>query len=426
MAPGGFLAGGFLAGGFLSGESGKTLICHRICQLNGFIGGRILGEPRHFCVEIIQYATGAEGWKIVFYDKDDKTLKLGELSSDIGNAAVNSLTFDWAKTGCGDFDLSFGVDPATLSFTIEYNQGIEIYLYHDSNPWYAGYITEMPVSGSTARPWRIKGAGYFNQLETCVVDQNFTTQEVSDIVRDLMTEFIEDKTDIIYADHKISETEYTAADIRFDHVSAKKAVSQLKDLAQSFVVGVDENRELFFWGTSHLVNPRALYTAGKNIDGFDPKEDAEKVINRVYVKAGLLDGAPKSNIQATVTDFNSQILYGLREKVMTAPTIRDADDAERWGRWQLEDNKYPKKKAKIKWADCSTGLLKPEGKARILGVDGSVHEMPIEKITYTVGNGIGCSVSLGDIEPDMGTVLRDLLFSIANEELLQQANMSQL
>lgn len=400
---------------------------YTICQINGFIGGRIVGGPWIFSVDIIDYAMGTVGWKILFYDKADKTQKVGELSSDMGQGVISSITFDLVDTGCGDFGLELGIDPADLPFTIEYNQGIEIYLYHDSNPWYAGYITKMPAAGSTKRPWSIKGAGYFNQLETCIVDKDYTSEEISDIVRDLMAEIIEEKTDIIYADYRILETSYTASSIKFDHVTAKKAIGQLKDLAQNFIFGIDEKRELFFTGTDPEVNPLAIFAVGKHIDGFDLNEDAETVVNKVYVKAGLLSGSPKSNIQATVSDYNSQVTYGLREKVMTAPSVHNATDAERWGQWQIDNLKRPKKKAKIGWADCSNGPIKAKGKARILDKDGNIHDLAIQKVSYSISDsGIGCSLSLGQMEKNMGRILRDLLFDIADEELLQQANMGQL
>lgn len=398
-----------------------------LTQINGFIGGRIVAGTWVFNVDIIPYAVGAVGWKIFFYDKSDKTQKVGELSSDIGAGVVGSIKFDLVDTGCGDFEIVLAVDPAELSFTVEYNQGIEIYLYHDSNPWYSGYINRMPVSGSLKRPWVIKGAGYFNQLETCIVEQDFTSQEISDIVRDLMTGFVEAKTDIIYADYKIMETDYTVADIRFYHERAKKAIQQLRDLAQNYVFGVDEERELFFNGTDPTVNPAAIFSVGKHIDTISIDEDSDEVINRVYVKAGNLGGTPKTNIRAVCSDYNSQVIYGIREKVMTAPAIRNDTDAERWGNWQISDLRRPKKKAKIKWADCSQGLIKAEGKARIFDKDGNKHELPIEKVSYGIDDGgIHCALTLGMAEADIGTVLRDILFDINNVELLQDQNMSQL
>lgn len=427
--PKGFLEEGFLTEGFLmaEGESGIYKNHYVLCQINGFIGERIIGGPRIFSIDVIQYEMGATGWKILFYDKADKTQKIGELSSDIGQGVITGISFDLVETGCGDFDIEFGADPASLPFTIEYNQGIEIYLYHDINPWYAGYITKMPVSGSTKRPWTIKGAGYFNQLETCVVDKNYNSQEVSDIVRDVMAEFVEEKTDIVYADYKILETDYTTTTIKFDHITGKKAMGELKDLAQNFVFGVDEKRELFFNGTDPTVNPLAIFVVGKHLDGVEIDEDAEAVVNKVYVKAGLLSGSPKSNIQAMVNDYNSQVVYGLREKVMTAPSVHNADDAERWGRWQIDNLKKPKKKAKIKWADCSNGPIRAKGKARILDNNGNEHKLAIEKVSYSVdSDGIGCSLSLGQMPNDAGKILRDILFDIANDELLESANMGQL
>jgi len=394
---------------------------YTICQFNGFLGGRIIGGPWEFNVEIVSYALGAVGWKIIFYDKADKTQKVGELSSDTGQGYVSEIGFNLVETGCGDFEITLGVAPSALPFTVEYNQGVEIYLYHDSNPWHAGYIFEMPVSGSTERPWKIAGSGYYNQLEKCVVNKDYTSEEISAIVRDLVDDFVEEKTDIVYADYKIAMTDYTVSDIQFNHTTAKKAIEQLADLAQGFVFGVDANREIFFRGIDPDVNPSAIFAVGKHIDEFRLTENAEDVVNRVYVKVGLSTGG--TNIQAEVSAYNSQVLYGIREKVLSAPSLQSTNDAIRWGNWQLDDLKRPRQKARIPWTNCSGGKIEAKGKARIFDNDGGKHQISVKKVAYSVdSNGIGCSIELGDLEKSAGRILRDILFDIANQELIQEAN----
>ena len=401
---------------------------YRWSQIAGPLGLRTIGCPYTFSVEIVSYTLGAVGWKIVFYDKSDKTQAVGELSSDIGDGTITGIEFNLVQTGCGDFSLVLGVDPSTLPFTVEYNQGIEIYLYHDANPWYAGYILKKTPAGSTERPWKIEGAGYYNQLETCIVDQDYATIEIAAIVHDLMSSYVEEKTDIVYAEYKIVQTAYTVSDIRFDHTKAKKAIQQLADLAQNYIFGVDEERELFFHGTDPTVNPAAIFHLGTpRIKEFDLEEDSETVRNRIYVKAGLLSGSPQTNVQATCQDYNSQVLYGIREDVMTAPSIRDATDAERWGNWQVDQQKRPQQKAKVSWVDCSGGKIKPTGKAQITDINGTAHRLAIEKVSYKISDaGIDCALQLGQPEKSLGGILKDLLFDVANEELLQQQNVSQL
>lgn len=376
---------------------------------------------------MITYALGVKGWQVKFYDKADKTQVVGVLSSDIQESAIGGISFDLVETGCGDAEIVLAVDPSSLPFTIEYNQGVEIYLYHTTEPWYSGYIIELPVTGTTKRPWRIKVAGYYNQLETCVVNKNYTNMEVSAIVADLMDLFIEEKTDILLAGHKIVPTAYTVSDVRFDYTTGKKAIQQLADLAQSFVFGVDAERELFFRGIDPQVNPAAVLVVGRNISEYDLEEDATKLFNRIYVKAGLLSGTPKTNIQAEKSDYNSQVLYGVREKVLTAPSIRNVDDADRWGAWKLDYHKRPKKKAKIPWAEIMYGAVNAKGKARIIDKDGNDHRLEIKKASYDVDSGgIRCSLELGMLMPTLGQTVKDVIFAALNDELLQGQNMSQL
>lgn len=400
---------------------------YTVCQFVGPFGGRVIGGPWEFDVTTVSYALGAPGWMVRFYHKNDKTQQVGELSSDMQNHYVSELRFNLVESGCGDFDIVLLVDPANLPFTVEYNQGVEIYLYHDINPWYSGYILGLPTTGSTKRPWLISGTGYSNQLETCIIDQDYTSEEVSEIIHDLVSSYIEDKTDIVYAAHKIAKTEYTVNDIRFDYTSAKDAVHQLMDLARAFVFGVDEEREFFFLPIDYLVNPAAEFTVGKHVTGFELTEDTNDLANRIHVRAGLLSGAPKTNIQATVSDYSSQVAYGLREKVLTAPSVRNATDAERWGGWKLTENRSPRQTATIEWVDCSEGKVEAKGKARILDRHGHEHKLNILRAGYTVGSsGIVCRLELGKRPDTMGRVIRDLLFELANQELLQSQNVGQL
>ncbi len=377
---------------------------------------------------MVSYALGIEGWKLIFYDKSDKTQKIGELSIDIQESAIGEISFNLVETGCGDAEIVLAVDPEELPFTVEYNQGIEIYAYHTSVPWYSGYVVERPVTGTTKRPWRVRAAGYYSQLEKCVVDKDYQNMEVSAIVSDLMESFIEEKTDILLASQKIVPTPYTVSDIRFDYTTARKALEQLADLAQSFVFGVDEKRELFFRGTDPQVNPVAVFMVGKNIEDFELEEDATEIYNRIFVRAGLLSGSPKTNIQAEKSDYNSQLTYGVRERVMTAPSIRNADDADRWGAWQLDQHKRPKLKAKIPWVKISDGFIKAEGKARVIDLDGNDHKLEIKKASYRIdpSGGVRCNLELGMLPPTVGKSLKDTLFQALNEELLQSQNMSQL
>lgn len=396
-------------------------------QIGGFIGFRIIGGSFAWNLTLVSYDLGVAGWEISFFDKADKTQRVGVISSDIQESAINSIEFNMVETGCGDAGIMMIVDPDSLPFRIEYNQGIEIRLYHDPNPWYSGYITELPATGMTKRPWKIGINGYFNQLQTCITDKDYSSTEISAIIVDLMESFIEEKTDILLASHKIVQTAYTVTDIRFDYTTAKKAIQQLSDLAQSWTFGVDAERELFFRGMDPEVNPAAVFIVGKNINDFQLEEDATELYNRIHVRVGLLSGTPKTNILAEASDYDSQIKYGIRERVMTAPSVRNVDDGQRWGAWKLDEHKWPRQKAKIPWVDVSGGKIEAKGKARIIDKDGNDHSLEIKKANYKIGpNGIRCKLELGKIEQTMGKVLKELLFQIANEELLQGQNMSQL
>jgi hypothetical protein len=247
--------------------------------------------------------------------------------------------------------------------------------------------------------------------------------EISEIVHDLATQFIEAKTDVVYDPTKIIPTGFTITDINFDKVTAKKALTDLAEIAQDYVTGVDAARALFFKPVDTDV--KIWRHVGKHLSGFEPKEDISKIVNRIYVRAGKITS--KSNYAATVEDTTSQSSYGLREAVMTVPTSLDSADATRWGNYQLSKLKDPVKTAKVKNVDLDNTRIEAAGKASIRPTSGAAVELFIKKAVYRVSaEGITCSLDLGEVDMPIEREILNLLRDIKNEELLQAANVRQL
>lgn len=128
------------------------------------------------------------------------------------------------------------------------------------------------------------------------------------------------------------------------------------------------------------------------MDGFEPTQSIDKIVNYARIKGAAIDGEGESWL-ATVEDKESQDLYGVSEEVWTLPTAYTAADAERWGQSELAKYKNPVLSAK------ATGVKlkypKPDGVfwVRRLSVDGQAlitdnkgkeRKYPITKLKYTI------------------------------------------
>lgn len=465
------------------------------------------------------FPTRIYGTKIVIYDSTG--LKKFEIGDDIRDNKIISVNFTENSHGCVSFNFTLSQYIAAL-----YNYRVDIFLYGQNTPWFSGYINKKPRSGTTETTFKYEGYGYYDQLETCIIDKEYfavqpaqkgkdnsgsgsmttagtpttslaltqykvvidgagsvgaatfkwsddggstwnatgvTTSasaislnngvtvtfsngdegtsfeagdfwtfgaqdfdmEISNIVEDIVKTFIEPKTNIVYNPSKLEDTDYIATYVKFDKVSAKDAFQDLADIAQNFVFGVDEYRELFFSQKDTTINNDLIKFIGKHVEKFEPEEDIDDVRNKLYIRCGAItDG---SNYIGYVEDSASKLLYGLREDVVTSPTVLDSDDALRWGQYKLTQVKDAKQQAKLTNIDIDRVHVKAEGKARIFDRTGVAYEIEIVKVSYKItSKGMLCDIELGAEDIPIEQQFLKMIRDIKNQEILQAANLSQL
>jgi hypothetical protein len=225
---------------------------------------------------------------------------------------------------------------------------------------------ELPIEGTTEVEYGYAGFGFYYQLETCIIDKKYTATEISAIIKDIIQTFVEPKTDIVYDATKIENTGYTVNEIEFNKVTAKKALDDLAEMAQDFVMGVEEDRKFFFRAIDTAVNYDAIKVIGKHFSRYVLEKDTSGILNRIYILAGKITSG--SNYICMVEDAaGSQAAYGIREGTLTIPSSLNIDDAERWGLYQLSRLKDPIEKAKVEDVDLCMNIIKAKGKARIFG-----------------------------------------------------------
>lgn len=310
---------------------------------------------------VITYPYIPNHFALDFFDSEG--IRTATISNDLKASPIITCEFEIGVNGCAGLKLSMQKDHG---YEINYGQRIDIRLFGDGQPWYSGYIQTKPSVGTTAETWNYTGYGYFQKLDKVIINQTYENTKLSAIVANMTSLLIEPQTGVKLNRSKNYSSGFTATKLRFDYVSAKAALKQLADFATNYVYGVDEYRDVFFKPLVTAINENSRFWVGHHIESFVPEEDAESVVNFIYVKGGAMDSGG-SNIMYECSDAASISAYGKRDAVLTIPSALSAADAQRWGDNELGKLKDPKRTAKVDGIheEVLRRKVKPEGMARI-------------------------------------------------------------
>ncbi len=374
----------------------------------------------------ILYPLQGPGYKIIFYTKEGA--KVGEISSEVQHSPLIKVEFTLLVNGCGEFSLELSKLPKELK-EITYNYRVDIHLFGDTTPWYSGYIIRVPQKGTTSPTRVFEGFGFYNQLGDILISASYTNKQVSEIVNDLMSKYIEKDTDIVYNADKIEATDYVVKEIRWDRVSAKDCLKQLSELCLGREYGVDEKRELFFRAKDDNIYDIARFWVGKHITTFIPTEEIDGIKNRLYIYSGKVTGSTgnKTNYVLTVEDIESQQNYGVKEAKLTIPSVLNDSDAAQWGTYKLTELKSPRQTAELKGYRVTNQRVNARGFAEVTSEDGQYcFILPIKEVKYSISsNGITADINLGERKIYFSKYQLELQQRIATEEYLSEQNLRQ-
>ncbi len=333
------------------------------------------GIPTYIPPELV-----VRGFKLKFYDTSD--VKIGELGSDIKTGKVVDVSFELRQLGCGAFSFVLDDEPG---FTIGFRTRVDIHPYFDPSPWFTGFIQTIPQTGQK-KPFEYTGFGFFDQLNWVTVTGSYASDELADIVKDIIQNIVAPDTQIIYNAAKIIATGYTVQSIDFDHTFAKDAIQTLADMAQDYEFGVDDSQHFYFRPITTSV--QYSYWVGKHFQNVEIEEDPFTVRNKLYIKLGEIQ-AGGSNIIGSVQNNDSITAYGLREEIITAPESLNTADATRWANMILSEKKDPAVKAKIMNIifDETKAKIIAQGKARITVEGGTEYSLFIKAVSYSIAAG---------------------------------------
>ena len=328
------------------------------------------------------------GFKLKFYDLTDT--KIGEIGSDVKRGRISEIKFELLPLGCGAF--SFVIDDFCDLFDITYRTRVDIHPYFDTSPWFTGFIQNLPQPGQE-RPYEYTGFGFYEQLDWVTVTDSYESQDVAEIVKDIIQNTVAPNTQIVYNAAKVETTGYVVTKVDFDHVYAKDAIQTLADMAQDHEFGVDDSREFYLRPIETDVN--FSFWVGKHCQDIKIEKEPHAIRNKLYIKGGEIQ-AGGSNIIGSVQDATSISTYGLREEIISVPEAIDSDDAIQWAGQILAQKKDPKVRAKIMniMFDTTKAKMIASGKVRVTTHEASEYQLFIKKIDYSISpSGI-----LGNIE----------------------------
>lgn len=345
-----------------------------------FRGGKRFRETRFSGyapgIYVPLYIPAGPGFKLIFYDPTDE--KIGELGSDAYSHLVEEVDFELLESGCGSMELTLTEKPP---FEIGYRTRVDIYPFFSSDPWYTGFIYDMPRKSSKTTELRYQGFGYFDQLDWVLVSGSWTYKKVSEVIADIIENQVAPKTAIKFNRPKIIESTSAVENFAADKITAKEALKKLSEFEPSFVWGVDNFREFFFSLRSAQVVSKLW--VGKHCEDFELEENASQIANRLYIKAGIISLG--SNYVAVIQDNDSISKYGIREATISAPEVQSIEDAVAWGYAQLAQKKLKKLAGVAR--NVFLENMKPieaRGKAVIVDEAGTERELRIIAVDYMI------------------------------------------
>lgn len=200
--------------------------------------------------------------------------------------------------------------------------------------WYQGRIEDKQYDISSGQEIvSISGYGYQSALNDVIINQDFTSQEASVIVKSILDTFVVPNTKITYDNADIEATTLTIDSIKFSYVTAAQALKTIAEAVGGREWGVDRNRKFFFKAQSSTTGFN--YALGKKVKNLRVNNSSRSVANHIIIQGGDVSGSPF----VYVKDYLSgQAKYGRRDLILQrtavvtnqiAQQIADAAYAER-------------------------------------------------------------------------------------------------
>ena len=357
------------------------------------------------------------------YDSSDLLQNI--LSSNVQNCPILGLSWELLDIGCGAFDMELSED-----LGLKHGWRVDIHLWNRPYPIYSGIVRELPGAGSTEQTFEYGGFGPVGAFEKAYLTATYTPKPLREIVLDVIGKF-DRQLRYQIASSEVAPISYLpSGDLRWVRVPLKQALQSLANLAGGFVWGVDARRRFFFRPPSEAIDVHSW--VGRHLDTYVPKEDTTQLVNRLFVKSGLVRGAGefvKTNwCDIPVDNLSSQALYGLSEGTHDASALTSQLDAYRSAGTDLAKRSRPSQKASVSGLSYNGEEISAAGQARIVGRGGRELILPKKRLRFALKAGrVEVRLDLGDQLPDTpATWIAAVSSKIEAEAIARQQSQSQL
>lgn len=230
-----------------------------------------------------------------------------------------NLSWEYNRIGgCGSFQFNLPRNYCDEKY-ISGDFNIRIYVRNASTKaydlWYQGVVENKQPSVREDETIRVSGHGYQSQLNRIYINETYTSQEASVIIKDILDTYIVGVTDITYDVGDISATTFTPDSMQFN-TSALDAIQTIADTVGALEWGVDKDRKFFFNARSSSIGYR--FALGKDVASFASDDSFKDIVNRIIVQGGDVADVP---FTATYNSLASQAKYGLRTRVIQNSSI---------------------------------------------------------------------------------------------------------
>ena len=248
--------------------------------------------------------------------------------------------------GCGAFSFDVPIRFCEETF-LGGNFNVKIYIKNyttgDHDLWYQGRIEDKGhnVKGVNEKI-TIRGNGYQSQLKDIYVDSDYSSDEASVIITDILDNDVVPNTDISYTySGNIEATSFTFDTLEVNK-DAQDAISTIADVVGSREWGVNAERKFYFRQRSSTVGFR--FPLDDSVLQWDNDTSSSEIVNRVIIIGGDVGG---STFTRTVNDTISQLKWKRRDKVVQNSSIVTNDVADQFASAIFADSNDITRRARL-------------------------------------------------------------------------------
>lgn len=287
--------------------------------------------------------------------------------------------------------------------------------------WYQGRIESVNEDVAPDKEIiEVSGFGYQSELRDINVDETYTSDEASVIVKHILDNYIVPYTNVTYDNGDIEATSFTFDSYKFEDIKAIDAFKQIAEIVGNIEWGVDRNRKFYFKQRSDDVG-WIEHVGKKGFSGLKIRNTSIGIVTRVKV---LGEGSYEY-----VKEYAKSIeKYKRRDAVLERSSITTDAVAEQFADSIHEENRQTKRRAsylldreELLENTVPLGLVDIESREPVYDEEGydtinyaDPDNFRINRVSYRIqkSGSLNIEVNAGDIIPMEAEKIRQLEFKI--------------